>query len=427
MNSMRGRLVAVGRVLGMALLLTLVLFAGGLAVTASAAKLPTITTIANEGEAGADTVVGETYVVKWNVNKGSGTATPTGNVSVSGDGPTCLKQVGDIDGCTLRSTSVGTKSIVVRYLGDSTYAASTATALDHDVKKADTTALITNATQLSTASSQVRSPFTVEWSVTADAPSIGGPTGFVQVFVDDRFGCAASVATGKCAVTPGTAGQKSIVVKYLGNKDFATSSSDATTHVVTDDKVETTLEITNTDDLADSTAPGKTYRVEWQVTVDNTSNLTPTGLVKVTVDDAFGCIAPVGAAGANGCILRSSTTGTKEIVVTYNGNAQLASSSDSAEHEVVEKTATQTTIETDLREPTAKGDTITIEWAVTGSPTGGDVTVTMGEFSCHADVADGECDITPTKAGFFVVKATYEGDATHQGSASKVMVHRVTN
>lgn len=420
-------LAILGRMIVLALILAFVSLAGLSSSGASAAtKLATMTTIANPGEAGATTVFGQPYVVKWNVDKGSGTVAPTGYVLVSGDGVSCVKLVTDTAGCTLPSSSVGTKSLVALYLGDSVYASSS-DKIAHVVLQAATRTEVANSDDLVSNATKLGSPFSVEWSVVAQAPSVATPTGLVSVMVDGKFGCGATVAAGVCTITPTASGFESVVVKYLGNANFAASASDPVSHQITGDKIATSIEITNESDLAHPSAPGETYRVEWRVTANPPSALTPTGLMKVTVDGSFGCLVAVGPAGVNGCDLQSSTLGEREIVVTYNGNAQLDSASATLQHEIVNKTATQTTITTDLSTPTAKGQKLTIAWSVSGAPSSGEVTVTMGSQSCTKDVSANTCDITPATSGWFLVKATYSGDDTHTGSTSRGMLHFVTN
>src|SRR5207245_4521654 len=78
------------------------------------------------------------------------------------------------------------------------------------------------------APSVVGQPVTVSYTVTSAG---GTATGNVGVS-DGPETCVGTVAAGSCALTPTTAGAKTLVATYAGDANFATSASAGTSHTV---------------------------------------------------------------------------------------------------------------------------------------------------------------------------------------------------
>ncbi len=104
------------------------------------------------------------------------------------------------------------------------------TAVNFVVNKDATTTTITNAAALGTASN-VGQAYPVTFTVVANAPGSGTPTGTVTVS-DGSVTCTASVATGNCSLTSLTVGTKTITASYPGDSNYVASVSGGVSHVV---------------------------------------------------------------------------------------------------------------------------------------------------------------------------------------------------
>ena len=95
------------------------------------------TDVTNAGTLGTASTVNIAYPVSYTVSVNSpGAGTPTGNVLVSDGAATCTGTVA-AGTCNLTSTTVGTKTITSRYLGDTNFNASaTSTGVSHTVNAA---------------------------------------------------------------------------------------------------------------------------------------------------------------------------------------------------------------------------------------------------------------------------------------------------
>ena len=190
-------------------------------------KAATSTTITNAATLlGAATVVGESYAVKWAVAvTAPGAGTPTGTVTVTGgSGCTAAVAAGQ---CTVTSTSAGPKTLVATYSGDTDFYGSPSAGAPHTVNKADTTTLITNDAP---DPSVVNAAYTVNWSVTVNAPGAGAPTGTVTVS-DGSASCSAAMAVGSCSLTSTTPGAKTLSAVFSGDSNFMGSSGTAVHNV----------------------------------------------------------------------------------------------------------------------------------------------------------------------------------------------------
>ena len=98
------------------------------------------------------------------------------------------------------------------------------------VVKADTTTTITADNP---DPSVVGQAVVVTFTVTANPPGSGTPTGNVTVSDGEGHTCTASVAVGTCALTPTSAGSKTLTATYAGDGNF-NASSDTEAHMVND-------------------------------------------------------------------------------------------------------------------------------------------------------------------------------------------------
>ena len=101
-----------------------------------------------------------------------------------------------------------------------------------------------------------------------------------------------------------------------------------------------------------------------------------------------------------------------------------------AEAHQVDKANTDTTITSDLPDPSVVGQAVTVNFSVAvqspgvGTPTGS-VTVAAGADSCIGTAAAGTCTIMFTSAGAKSLTATYSGDTDFNGSTSAAAAHTV--
>src|SRR5439155_18104955 len=105
---------------------------------------------------------------------------------------------------------------------------STSPGAPHTVNPAGTTTTITTHTPDPSAVGQAVS---FAFTVAPNAPGGGTPTGNVTVS-DGTQSCSASVATGSCSIAFSSAGGRNVTATYLGDGNFATSTSTAVRHTV---------------------------------------------------------------------------------------------------------------------------------------------------------------------------------------------------
>ena len=364
------------------------------------------TTTAITSDTPDPSVVGQSVTINFTVTANSGT--PTGNVTVSDGSQSCTATVA-AGSCAITFTSPGAKTLTATYAGDVSFNGSTSAGVSHQVNKADTTTTITSDTP---DPSTVGEAVTVNFSVVANAPGAGTPTGTVTVS-DGVDSCNATVAAGSCSITLTTTGARTLTATYQGDSNFNGSSSAGVAHTVNPPaKADTTTTITS--DIPDPSVVGQSLTINFTVTA---SSGTPTGNVTVS-DGTQSCTATV-AAGF--CTLTFTSAGAKTLTATYDGDANFNASTSASESHTVDKADTTTTITSDTPDPSTVGQVVTVKFSVVakapgaGIPTG-NVVVTDGVDSCTATVADGQCDITFSTTGTRTLTATYQGDANFNGS-----------
>jgi large repetitive protein len=197
------------------------------------------TTTAITSDSPDPSVVGQAVTVAYSVTPAS-PGTPTGNVTVSDGTISCTGTVA-AGQCSLTFTSAGARSLTATYAGDATYSGGTSSAASHTVNAAGTTTSITSdSPDPSTQGGSV----TVHYTVAANAPGAGTPTGNVTVS-DGVNSCTGTVAAGQCGITLTTAGSRSLTATYAGSADFATSTSAGESHTVNPPNTAPTATVTN--------------------------------------------------------------------------------------------------------------------------------------------------------------------------------------
>ncbi len=354
-----------------------------------------------------------------------GAGTPTGTVTFK-DGATTLG-TGTLNGSgqatfSTSALSVSNHAITADYAGDANFNLSSGTLSGgQTVNKANTTTTITSDTPDPTVTGE---GYTASFTVTANAPGAGTPSGNVTVS-DGTDTCVATVTVGSCTLTSTTAGAKTLTATYAEDANFNGSASAGVSHTV--NKANTTTAITS--DTPDPSTAGQTVTVNFTVSVTSPGSGTPTGNVTVS-DGTDTCVATV-AVGS--CTLISTTAGAKTLTATYAGDANFNGSVSVGVSHTVNKANTTTAITSDTPDPSTAGQAVTVNFTVSvtspgsGTPTA-NVTVSVSDGSgatCVGTVAAGTCTITLTKAGNPNLTATYAGDTNFNGSASANELHTV--
>jgi len=176
------------------------------------------------------TVVGEEYVVNFDVTAEAGT--PTGSVVVSDDhGASCgpVTLVAGAGSCALATTTDGVHNVTAVYTpADGAFEASSGNAL-HMVIEAEThLAIASHSPDPSIPSGEVT--VTVDFGVTP--PGAGNPAG--AVFVSDDHNddqCLIEQGSTQCVLTLTTRGEHTLTASYGGDGDFNPSTAQATHRV----------------------------------------------------------------------------------------------------------------------------------------------------------------------------------------------------
>jgi hypothetical protein len=176
------------------------------------------------------TVTGETYSVFANVNGAvaGGEGQPTGTVLVvDNQGGTCtitLAPAGANESsgsCLMASTTTAANNLDFTYSGDTDFNG-VSTSISQTVNVATTTTTIISV--VPTVQQLINTVYTVNFTLTVDAPGAGTPTGTVTVSDGtDSNPCALPAAS--CTLISTTTGSKNLTATYSGDADFNTSTS----------------------------------------------------------------------------------------------------------------------------------------------------------------------------------------------------------
>ncbi len=392
---------------------------------------PTVTTIT--GDINDPSVYGETITVNFTVVAPGG-GTPTGNVviTVSGGAETCTGTVA-AGSCSIQLNGIGARTVTAIYAGGGNFLGSLDTEA-HTVNKADTTTAIISDNPDPSAFGQ---NYTVVFSVVANSPGAGTPTGTVSVS-DGTNNCSATVAVGQCVLPSTSPGSKTLTANYPGDS-FFNGSSDTEAHQV--DKANTTTTIT-----ASPVGPsvfGQSVTFTATVAVVSPGAGSPTGTVSFNIDGNLYCVnTPVNGSFEASCTqagLPGLPAGVRNVVAIYNGDANFNGSAGTLNY-TVNKANTTTVITNDTPDPSIVGQTYAVHFAVEatvgtpersakvpafGTPTGM-VTVSDGAGNtCTASVSAGTCSLTSTTVGEKSLVAQYSGDTNYNGSISVPESHSV--
>ena len=114
-------------------------------------------------------------------------------------------------------------------------------------------------------------------------------------------------------------------------------------------------------------------------------------------------------------------------MASYSGDATYSPGASASVSHTVGKNPTTTSITSDLPDPSAIGQAVTVNYSVTsaGGTPSGTVRVRYGVQSCEASVSEGSCAITLATPGTGTLTAAYFGDSTFESSTSAGEPHTV--
>lgn len=284
----------------------------------------------------------------------------------------------------------------------------------------------TTITGVSSNSTVVGEPYTVNFTVAATPPASGSPSGTVTVADGTGATCIGAAPSGSCALASTTAGTKSLVATYAGDANFAGSASAAVNHTV--NPAATTITITG--DAPDPSDFGVPVTVTYGVSVNAPGAGSPTGTVAVTYGGVQVCSQPFPA--VTQCVFTPSAAGTKNLRATFTpGTADFAADQSPNESHTVNPGTTSTGLISN-NNPSNVGEQVQFTATVsvvtgTGTPTG---TVAFKDGnSTLATVAlvNGSASTIQTfsVAGQHNITAVYSGDAAFNGSTSAVLAQQV--
>ena len=151
---------------------------------------------------------------------------PTGTVFVTDGVNSCISTPATGQ-CSLILETSGTRTLSASYSGDATFRGDSAS-VSHTVNGYATTTTITADSPDPSTQGQTVS---VSYSVVANDPSKGAPSGNVTVS-DGVASCTGTVTAGSCALTLNTAGARTLTATYAGNSKFAGSTAAGEPHTV---------------------------------------------------------------------------------------------------------------------------------------------------------------------------------------------------
>ena len=378
--------------------------AGTATRTVSAAATTTVITSDSPDPSNA----GQSVTIAFAVTADApGGGTPTGTVTVSDGAQGCSATVA-AGSCSTAFLTLGARTITASYAGNGNYLASSGTA-NHAVQANGATVSVS----ASPASAVTGQTVTFTAGVTG---SSGTPTGTVQFQVDGvDAGSPVTLSGGSAQLsTPLDAGSRTITANYSGDGTYAGGSGSLANYVV--NKGATTVTISG--DSPDPSVAGASYTVNFAVFVSAPASGTPTGTVTVS-DGTASC---TGSAPSGNCSLASPTSGSKTLTVTYDGDANFATSSKTTSHAV--NAATASVGVGSSSNPSVSGEAVTFTATVSGSAgtPAGSVQFSFDGSPAGSPVAlDAGGEATTTTSSLAVgphsVTATYGGSATYAAGA----------
>jgi MYXO-CTERM domain-containing protein len=363
-------------------------------------------------------VFGQSITLRATISSGAA-GTPTGTVSF-GEGAANLGTVNVVDGVAslvIASLRAASHTIVARYSGDGSFAASTAPDFAQVVGKATTATTIASSSNPSLFGTRV----TFTAVVSTNAPGSGTPTGTVTFRAGSTtVGTApvdgAGIATFATAAL--ASGSHTITASYGGSDDFAASTSGAIDQRVNTEAPSISLIASPNPSSYGAAITFRAVLVGRAGTPSGTVTFRegPSTLGTATLVDGVATYATTALAG-----------GTHTLTAAYGGDGIYATGSGSVVV-VVNKATTAVTV-TSSRNPAKVGEPITFTANVASNARDltGQVEVFADDRSLgFAILALGSATMNATlPAGTHAISAVYGGDVNFAGSTSALLVQNV--
>jgi hypothetical protein len=436
---------------------------GGLSETVNAS--PTATTMSsNPSSSTVNQTVAFTAVV---APMYSGSTIPTGKVVFTNTSTAtvlCTETLagnGTVPVCNYIFATApvgGTYNVTAAYTsGDTNFSNSTSSTFVQTVSKTGTTTTVKSS---SPAGSSVNATVTFTATVT---PAVTGPTnpggtvdftyvlnGGAPVTMCATAGVTTNsgTTTASCAYALPTDGSYTVTATYSGDPNFTSGTAGTVVQSVG-------LTSTTTTFIASTTSPTVNQSVTFTATVGYPNGSTsPTGTVTFSyANGTVNLCAPVMVVTPNGkpttasCTTTFPAAATDQVVATYSGDTNFASSPSSATAIVVGKTGTTTAV-SGAPSPSTVNQTVTFTAMITpgvvpfaGSTNpGGSVlftyvlngapAVTMcgaAAVNTVAGATSATCTVTLPTAGSYAVTAAYSGDTNFMASSNAKAVTQLVN
>lgn len=339
--------------------------------------------------------------------------TPTGTVTFF-DGSVSIGS-GNLSGTsaqlTLTSLSSGSHSISAQYNSDTNFTASSASAITQSVTQATTTASATSSANPSAYGQSVT------FTASVNPAFAGTPTGTLTFFDGSISLGSATLSAGSAQLTVSTlsAGSHSITALYNGDTNFTSSTSSAIVETVNAASTATTV--------ASSANPSSfDQSITFTAVVQPPVGTTAIGSVTF-LDGSSSLGTATLSSGSAQLTVSALSVGTHSVTAVYAGNANLSGSTSAAISQVVNGTATTTTV-TSSPNPSNFGQSVTlsatIQLAFGGSATGTvtffDGSTSLGTSTVSGNVA--QLALSTLASGAHSLTAKYSGDANFYPSTS---------
>ncbi|MCJ7625577.1 MAG: Ig-like domain-containing protein, partial [Anaerolineaceae bacterium] len=223
---------------------------------------------------------------------------------------------------------------------------------------------------------------------------------------------------------PSGSGQGTLSISYGNDDDFANCTSATVNHRIN----KANVEITKIEDPVGNSVLGEPVTIDFTISAASPGSGTPTGNVDITAqgpNNTKSCVDVVlDGSGQGSCEVTLDEVGTWDFDLDYSGDGNFNAKTDYPEWErTVDKAPTSTTIDSVENvfpfTPAAVDFSVSVDFPGVCTPTGNvTVTVVGSVLTCTGTVADGFCDITFDGYGYWVLNATYAGNANCAGSTS---------
>ncbi|MFM2106619.1 MAG: hypothetical protein RL338_1651, partial [Chloroflexota bacterium] len=309
----------------------------------------------------------------------------------------------------------GTHPITARYQGDASYLAAASPTTTQTILPAPTTTAVTGPT-----ASTFNQAVTYTVTVTRSGSGTAALTGTAAILDNGVQIATCTLVGGTCTYSTNTlaAGTHPITARYVGDTNWATSTSTPAINLVVARGATTTTLTSTATSAVYGTAITLTARVD-------SSAGTPTG--SVTFLDGLATVGTCTLVG-NTCAITVSNlaVGTRNITASYAVTTNHLASVSAAVAITISKATTTTTVTTSSATTTFGTGTLTVRVAPTSAT--GTVSISDGGVPWTTCVLSaGACTVSlaSLSIGAHTLSASYPGDANHAASVSATVAQNV--